>query len=145
MEDEWCRNYLSQHGMPVARYVKFALASTSDRPLPKNVMTLVVSHTWQNFHVDNTSVHVTRSPTYGNLAVLSRNNNIHAPTRYNQPAEAYCGGTGVTSVRQLRSTCFSAPTMIGSATSVRRLLMTMSMNNPAQARTQPLSSHLRDP
>ena len=74
-------NVLSEHGMPVARDVKFALASTSDRPLPKNAMTLVVSQTWQNFHMDNTSEHVTRSPTDGNLVVLSRNAYSHAPTR----------------------------------------------------------------
>ena len=43
----------------------------------------------------------------------------------------------MTSVRQMRNTCFSAPTTIDSATSVRRLLMTMSMNNPAQARDEP--------
>ena len=37
--------------------------------------------TWQNFHMDNTSGHVTRSPTDGNLVVLSRNAYSHAPTR----------------------------------------------------------------
>ena len=50
MDEEWYRTYLSQHGMPVARDAKFALVSTSDRPLPKNAITLVVSETWQNFH-----------------------------------------------------------------------------------------------
>ena len=38
-----------------------------------------------------------------------------------------------------RNTCLSAPTMIGSLTSVRRLLMTMRMNNPAQ----PEANHCR--
>ena len=55
MVEEWYLTYLSPHGMPVARYAKFALASTSDRPLPENGMTLVVSETYLNFHVANMS------------------------------------------------------------------------------------------
>ena len=54
----------------LARDAKFALASTSDRPLLKNAMTIVVSQTWQNCHEDNTSVHATRSLSDWNLAVL---------------------------------------------------------------------------
>ena len=42
MDEEWYQTYLSQHAMPVARDAKFALSSTSDRPLPKNTTTLVV-------------------------------------------------------------------------------------------------------
>ena len=75
------QTYLSQHGMPVARDAKFALASTSDRPLLKNAMTLVVSEIYLSFHVANTSEHATRSPTDGNPVVLSSNANNHAPTR----------------------------------------------------------------
>ena len=101
MEEEWYRTYLSQNGMPASRDAKFVLASTSDRPLPKNVMTLVVSQNWQNVHVDNTSVHVTRSPTSGNLVVLPRNAYNHARTWSNRPANEYCRRTGA---RQLRST-----------------------------------------
>ena len=123
MEEEWYQTNLSQHGMPVVRDVKFALASTRDRPLPKNAMTLVVSQTWQNFHVDNTSVHVTRSPTGGNLVVLPRNAYNHAPTGSNRPAEEYCRRTDATSVIQLRSTYLSTPTVTRSATPVRLLLM----------------------
>ena len=69
MEEEWCRIYLSQHGMAVARDVKFALASTSDRTLSKNAMTLVVSQTWQNFHVDITSEHM--SPGHPQMGTWS--------------------------------------------------------------------------
>ena len=75
------QTYLSQHGMPVARYAKSALASTSDRSLPRNAMTPVVSETWPNFHLANTSVPVTRSPSDGNPVVVSSNANNHAPTR----------------------------------------------------------------
>ena len=63
--------------------------------------------TWQNFHLANTSVPVTRALTDGNPVVLSSNANNHTPTMYNRPAEAYCGGTGVTSVRHLRDTFLS--------------------------------------
>ena len=69
------------HGMPLARDARFALASTSDRPLPENSMMLVVSETYLNSHVANTSKHATRSPTGGNRAVLSSSVNNHAPTR----------------------------------------------------------------
>ena len=119
MEEEWYRTYLSQHGMPVPRDAKFVLASTSDRPLPKNAMTLVVSRPGRTF----TSVYVTRSPTGGNLVVLPRNAYNHAPTGSNRPAEEYYRRTGATSARQLSSTYFSTPTMTRSATPVKLLLM----------------------
>ena len=137
MEEEWYRTYLLQHGMPVARDAKFVLASTSDRPLPKNAMTLVVSQTWQNFHLDNTSVHVTRSPTCGNLVVLPRNAYNHAPTGSNRPAEEYYRRTGATSARQLSSTNFSTPTMTPtrSATPVRLLLMVRDQSPSSHTRT----------
>ena len=109
MEEEWYRTCLSQHGMAVARDAKFVLALTSDRPLPKNAMTLLPSQIWQNFHVDNTSVHVTRSPTGGNLVVLPRNAYNHAPTGSNRPEEEYYRRTGATSARQRRSMYFSTP------------------------------------
>ena len=133
--EEWYQTYLSQHGMPVARDAKFVLASTSDRPLPKNAMTLVVSHTWQNFHVDNTSVHVTRSPTGGNLVALPRNAYNHVPTESNRPAEEYYRRTGATSARQLRSTYFSTPTLTRSATPVRLLLMVRDQSPSSHTRT----------
>ena len=53
----------------------------SDRPLPENSMMLVVSETYLNSHVANTSEHATRSHTCGNRAVLSSSANNHAPTR----------------------------------------------------------------
>ena len=52
----------------MARDATFALASTSDRPLLNNAMTLVVLQTWQNCDEDNTSVHAIRSLSDGNLA-----------------------------------------------------------------------------
>ena len=142
MEEEWYRTYLSQHGMPVIRDAKFALASTSDRQLPNNAMTLVVSHTWQNVHVDKTSVHVTRSSTDGNLAVLLSNAYSDAHTGSNRQAEEYCRRTGATSARQLRSTHFSTSTMTGSATSVRLLLMVRDQSLSSKMRT---ARNLRQP
>ena len=135
MEEEWYRTYLLQHGMSVARDAKFVLASTSDRPLPKNAMTLVVSQTWQHFHVDNTSVHITRSSTGGNLVVLPRNSYNHAHTGSNRPAEEYYRRTGATSARQLRSTYLSTPTMTRSATPVRLLLMVRDQSPSSHTRT----------
>ena len=102
MEEEWYRTYLSQHGMPLSRDAKFVLASTIDRPLPKNAMKLVVSQTWQNFHVENTSVHVTRSPTGGNLAekcLQPRSYRVESPS-----GRILYRRTGAKSARKLRST-----------------------------------------
>ena len=44
-------------------------------------MTLVVSETYLNSHVANTSEHASRSPTDGNRAVLSSSANNHAMCR----------------------------------------------------------------
>ena len=50
MWEGWYPICLSLPGTLVVKDAKFAPASTSDRPLLKNAMTLVVSQTWQNCH-----------------------------------------------------------------------------------------------
>ena len=79
MVEEWYRTYLSQHGMPVARDAKFVLASTSDKPLPKNAMTLVVSQTWENFLVDNTTRPYT-SPDHPQVGTWSHRRELPTTT-----------------------------------------------------------------
>ena len=100
--------------------------------LPKNATRLVVSHTCLNSLEDNMFVHEIRPFRDGNnLVDKCRQPGLH---KVNRPAAAYRGRIGATPARQLRSTCFSAPTTIRSG----------SDDDEPQPRYQLLSSCLLD-